>query len=216
MIAPCETSAASASGLRWPAGRHRHARPEARRMASLEATSFDAFCRRVLLRGCIPPGTHPGLAPCRTHRSDPCPRPSPDSLGSRAGSGSRRTLPIGAGAELRPREPAPGCHARHPGPSGARPDREDARTFGVVLDTSGSMERQRCEVPGGHRQLHHVPRRAGCARGVLRCRALRPGIHDAGRTGRRVSVRGVADRAAAGIDLLETADDFPHDAPSWS
>lgn len=90
-----------------------------------------------------------------------------------------------------------------------------ARTFGVVLDTSGSMDRQLLARALGaiasYAAAHDVP-----AARVVFCDAA---AHDAGylppeQIAGRVQVKGRGGTVLQpGVDLLETAPDFPPDGP---
>ncbi|MBV9267639.1 MAG: hypothetical protein JO061_15835 [Acidobacteriaceae bacterium] len=92
---------------------------------------------------------------------------------------------------------------------------EYARTFGVVLDTSGSMDRHLLAEGLGAIASYCESRDVPCAR-VVFCDA-RP--YDAGyllpeEIAGRVPVRGRGGTVLQpGIDLLETAADFPKDGP---
>jgi hypothetical protein len=168
---------------------------------SLDATSFDAFCRRTLLqglqyhqehaRGWLPAGLIEAI-----RALDHPPIPWEVALARWFEAYFAPLEPVRSYARVSRRQAAtPDIPRPKVVP---RPDREDARTFGVVLDTSGSM-------------AHDVP-----AVRVVFCDAV---PYDQG----YMTLAGLADRVAVkgrggtvlqpGIDLLETAADFPHDAP---
>jgi predicted metal-dependent peptidase len=96
-----------------------------------------------------------------------------------------------------------------------RPDEEDGRTFGVVLDTSGSMDRQLLAKALGAIASYAISRDVPAAR-VVFCDAA---AYDAGYMppediADRVRVKGRGGTVLQpGIDLLERATDFPDDGP---
>lgn len=100
-----------------------------------------------------------------------------------------------------------------PAYSPCRPD--DARTFGVVLDTSGSMERNLLAKALGAIASYSISRDVPFAR-VVFCDAV---AYDEGYMAPddiagRVRVRGRGGtKLQPGIDLLERAQDFPKDGP---
>lgn len=89
------------------------------------------------------------------------------------------------------------------------------RTFGVVLDTSGSMDRRLLAQALGAIASYSVAREVPAAR-VVFCDAQ---AHDAGymapeTIAERVQVRGRGGTILQpGIDLLQEANDFPPDGP---
>lgn len=91
----------------------------------------------------------------------------------------------------------------------------DARTFGVVLDTSGSMVRSTLAKALGAIASYAIARDVPAAR-VIFCDAL---AYDAGympveAIAEKVKVRGRGGTILQpGIDLLERAEEFPHEAP---
>jgi predicted metal-dependent peptidase len=95
------------------------------------------------------------------------------------------------------------------------PDSADSRTFGVVLDTSGSMNRALLGDCLGAIASYAESREVGAAR-VVFCDAF---AYDAGylrpdEIAGRVKVRGRGGTVLQpGIDLLEQAADFPKDGP---
>lgn len=96
-----------------------------------------------------------------------------------------------------------------------RPDGEDARTFGVVLDTSGSMESRLLAKALGAIASYSIAREVPAAR-VVFCDAA---AYDAGymppeAIADRVRVKGRGGTVLQpAIDLLETAEDFPEHGP---
>jgi len=90
-----------------------------------------------------------------------------------------------------------------------------ARTFGVVLDTSGSMDRVLLAKALGAIASYSLAREVSAAR-VIFCDAA---AYDAGymppdAIAERVQVRGRGGTILQpGVDLLERADDFPKDGP---
>ena len=94
-------------------------------------------------------------------------------------------------------------------------DSQDARTYGVVLDTSGSMDRKLLAKALGAIASYSLARDVQRAR-VVFCDAV---AYDAGYLSPddiagRVQVRGRGGtRLQPAIDLLETAEDFPKDGP---
>lgn len=92
---------------------------------------------------------------------------------------------------------------------------EDARTFGVVLDTSGSMDRHLLAQALGAIVSYSLARDVPAAR-VIFCDAV---AYDQGympieAIAERVKVRGRGGTVLQpGIDLLERAEDFPKDGP---
>lgn len=94
-------------------------------------------------------------------------------------------------------------------------DDERSRTFGVVLDTSGSMDTKLLGMALGAIASYSISRDVPLVR-VVFCDAA---AHDQG----YLAVEAVADRVTVkgrggtvlqpGIDLLEQAEDFPKDAP---
>jgi len=90
-----------------------------------------------------------------------------------------------------------------------------SRTFGVVLDTSGSMERALLAKALGAIASYSITREVPAARVVL-CDAV---AYDEGYLATetiadRVHVRGRGGTILQpGIDLLERAEDFPKDGP---
>lgn len=95
------------------------------------------------------------------------------------------------------------------------PNWEDGRTFGVVLDTSGSMDRTLLAKALGAIASYSLARDVPAAR-VVFCDTV---AYDAGylspdAIADRVQVRGRGGTVLQpGIDLLERADDFPADGP---
>jgi predicted metal-dependent peptidase len=95
------------------------------------------------------------------------------------------------------------------------PDAKEGRTFGVVLDTSGSMDRELLGKALGAIASYSISREVASVRLVF-CDAM---VYDKG----YVSPESIADRVEVkgrggavwqpGIDLLEKAKDFPKDAP---
>ena len=95
------------------------------------------------------------------------------------------------------------------------PDSEDARTFGVVLDTSGSMDRQLLAKALGAIASYSLARDVPAAR-VVFCDAdaYDEGYMPPEAIAERVRVRGRGGTILQpGIDLLENAGDFPDDGP---
>ena len=96
-----------------------------------------------------------------------------------------------------------------------RPDARDGRTFGVVLDTSGSMDRNLLANALGAIASFAAGRDVPAAR-VVFCDAV---AHDAGymapdEIAGRVKVRGRGGTVLQpGVDLIERAADFPPDGP---
>lgn len=96
-----------------------------------------------------------------------------------------------------------------------RPDAEDARTFGVVLDTSGSMDSRILGKALGAIASYSMARDVPAAR-VVFCDAV---AYDAGymppeAIAGRVQVKGRGGTVLQpGIDLLEKAEDFPVNGP---
>jgi predicted metal-dependent peptidase len=96
-----------------------------------------------------------------------------------------------------------------------RPDSEDGRTFGVVLDTSGSMESTLLAKALGAIASYSMARDVPAAR-VVFCDAA---AYDAGymppeAIADRVRVKGRGGTVLQpGINLLENAEDFPKDGP---
>jgi len=92
---------------------------------------------------------------------------------------------------------------------------EDGRTFGVVLDTSGSMDRQLLAKALGAIASYSISRDVPAVR-VIFCDAV---TYDQGYMppegiGDRVKVRGRGGTILQpGIDLLEKAEDFPSNGP---
>ena len=92
---------------------------------------------------------------------------------------------------------------------------EDGRTFGVVLDTSGSMDRQLLAKALGAIASYSISRDVPAVR-VIFCDAV---TYDQGymppeAVGDRVRVRGRGGTILQpGIDLLEKAEDFPANGP---
>jgi predicted metal-dependent peptidase len=97
----------------------------------------------------------------------------------------------------------------------AAPDAEDGRTFGVVLDTSGSMDRTLLAKALGAIASYSLARDVPAVR-VVFCDAA---VYDQGYLppediAGRVRVRGRGGTVLQpAIDLLEAADDFPKDGP---
>jgi predicted metal-dependent peptidase len=97
----------------------------------------------------------------------------------------------------------------------APPNWEDGRTFGVILDTSGSMNYALLAKALGAIASYSVAREVPAAR-VVFCDAV---AYDAGymapdAIAQRVQVRGRGGTMLQpGIDLLERAPDFPRDGP---
>jgi predicted metal-dependent peptidase len=103
-----------------------------------------------------------------------------------------------------------------PRPGWVRPSEVDRRsTFGVVLDTSGSMDARLLGKALGAIASYSAARDVPAAR-VVFCDAV---AYDAGYVpvediAGRVAVRGRGGtRLQPGVDLLERADDFPADGP---
>jgi predicted metal-dependent peptidase len=96
-----------------------------------------------------------------------------------------------------------------------RPGAQDGRTFGVVLDTSGSMDRNLLARALGAIASYSASRDVPAAR-VVFCDAA---AHDAGylspdAIAGRVRVHGRGGTVLQpGIDLLQNATDFPHNGP---
>ncbi len=91
----------------------------------------------------------------------------------------------------------------------------DARTFGVVLDTSGSMDRKLLGLALGAVASYSVAREVPAIR-VVFCdaQAYDQGYMPPDALAHRVRVRGRGGTVLQpGIDLLERADDFPPDGP---
>ena len=94
-------------------------------------------------------------------------------------------------------------------------DADDGRTFGVVLDTSGSMDRHLLAKALGAIASYGASRDVPAVR-VVFCDAL---AYDQGymppeNIAQTVKVKGRGGTILQpGIDLLNRADDFPHDAP---
>lgn len=94
-------------------------------------------------------------------------------------------------------------------------DAQDARTYGVVLDTSGSMDRKLLAKALGAIASYSRARDVARAR-VVFCDAV---AYDAGYLSPddiagRVQVRGRGGtRLQPGVDLLESTEDFPRDGP---
>jgi predicted metal-dependent peptidase len=92
---------------------------------------------------------------------------------------------------------------------------EDGRTFGVVLDTSGSMDRELLAKALGAIASYSISREVPAVR-VVFCDAV---TYDQGymppeAIGDRVKVRGRGGTILQpGIDLLEKAEDFPANGP---
>ncbi len=95
------------------------------------------------------------------------------------------------------------------------PNWEDSRTFGVVLDTSGSMDRTILAKALGAIASYSISREVPAAR-VVFCDAV---TYDQGymppeAIAERVKVRGRGGTILQpGIDLLERAEDFPKEGP---
>ncbi len=95
------------------------------------------------------------------------------------------------------------------------PDAEDARTFGVVLDTSGSMDRQLLAKALGTIASYAQARDVPAAR-VVFCDAdaYDEGYMPIEEIAQRVRVRGRGGTVLQpGIDLLQNANDFPDKGP---
>jgi predicted metal-dependent peptidase len=92
---------------------------------------------------------------------------------------------------------------------------EDGRTFGVVLDTSGSMSREVLGKALGAIASYAMSRDVPSVR-VIHCDAA---AYDAGYVGPEAIGHGMRVKGRGGtvlqpgIDLLESADDFPDDGP---
>jgi predicted metal-dependent peptidase len=94
-------------------------------------------------------------------------------------------------------------------------DAEDGRTFGVVLDTSGSMDRELLGKALGAIASYAVSRDVPAVR-VVYCDAAPydQGYVEPQAIGDRVEVKGRGGTVLQpGIDLIERADDFPKDGP---
>jgi predicted metal-dependent peptidase len=92
---------------------------------------------------------------------------------------------------------------------------EDGRTFGVVLDTSGSMDRQLLAKALGSIASYSISRDVPAVR-VVFCDAVTydQGYMSPEAIGERVRVRGRGGTILQpGIDLLEKAEDFPDNGP---
>jgi predicted metal-dependent peptidase len=95
------------------------------------------------------------------------------------------------------------------------PDSEDARTRGVVLDSSGSMDRQLLAKCLGAIASYCIARDVPAVR-VVFCDAV---AYDQGYVQPEALAERVAVKGRGGtvlqpaIDLLERAEDFPHAAP---
>lgn len=94
-------------------------------------------------------------------------------------------------------------------------EREDGRTFGVLLDTSGSMDRQLLAKALGAIASYSMARDVQAAR-VIFCDAapFDQGYMAPDEIAERVKVRGRGGTILQpGIDLLDRCDDFPKNAP---
>lgn len=92
---------------------------------------------------------------------------------------------------------------------------EKARTFGVVIDTSGSMSHQMLGMALGSIASYAAARDVPCVR-VVFCdaSAYDAGYMTAEEIAGRVEVKGRGGtRLQPGVDLLENAKDFPKDGP---
>ena len=102
-----------------------------------------------------------------------------------------------------------------PGPATSNPPGDAARTFGVILDTSGSMDRQLLAKALGAISSYSLSRDVPFVR-VVFCDAA---AYDQGYLSPediagRVKVKGRGGTVLQpGIDLLEHAEDFPKDGP---
>jgi predicted metal-dependent peptidase len=91
----------------------------------------------------------------------------------------------------------------------------ESRTYGVVLDTSGSMDRHLLAKALGTIASYSISRDVYSVR-VIFCDAAAydVGYMQAEEIAERVTVKGRGGTVLQpGIDLLETADDFPKDGP---
>ena len=96
-----------------------------------------------------------------------------------------------------------------------RPDATDGRTFGVVLDTSGSMDRHLLARALGAIASYSASRDVPAAR-VIFCdaHAYDEGYLSPDQIAGRVRVRGRGGTVLQpGVDLLENAQDFPGEGP---
>ncbi|OUD86473.1 hypothetical protein BC477_00665 [Clavibacter michiganensis subsp. michiganensis] len=131
--------------------------------------------------------------------------------------GSRRCSRAGPRAHVRPSLPEAGRDARHPRPGWLTPEVPTVRrTFGVVLDTSGSMDARLLGKALGaiasYARAHDVP-----AARVVFCDAAAydAGYLDVDDIAGRVRVRGRGGTVLQpGVHALEHAADFPRTARS--
>ncbi len=205
--AACPPCAARASATSSAA---RSARPRPRRPRRLLPARPRPGPRPAPAAGTRLPARRPG-------RGDPRPQPPAAALGRPPRPLVRRVrAPPRARTLVRAPLPAPGRHPGHPARRTVLPAEEIARcTFGVVLDTSGSMDRTLLGKALGAIASYAEARDVPAAR-VVFCDAA---PHDAGylpvtEIAGRVRVHGRGGTVLQpGVDLLLRADDFPPTAP---